>query len=480
MSKNGSEPTPQRPRLPAFSKKQRECVNFKADGDLIVKGVPGSGKTVVIAGRAMRLIQDTPKSNDTIARVRVITYNKVLSEYVRALVLSQSVDVPAISTFDSWAMEALRSIGELPKILKDWERAPLIREAVEQTPGVPPRLANQITFWPEEFTWMKGRSLRTLAAYLDAKRTSRGTAIRVTAEDRRAVFAVFTAYERTLAQGRSCDWDDLAHLLLKYEHRIPRRFHALHTLVDEGQDLSAAEFNAIRALSEISLTIAADPAQKIYKTGFRWSDIGIGAVGRTKTLERAFRCSRPVAELAMSLKRHQPKLTDADEMPAEWLEFDKRDGPQPTVWKAATPTAKDQVLRLQAHSLIDGNPNDIVAVLCPTKKLVEQAAKTIGPRARLLRDDYDFATPGVLVSTIHSAKGLEFHHVVICGLENGVLPRKPAEDDEPDPESDLVVARQLLYVGMTRALKTLQLITGPKPCRFIDELDPQLYRELRA
>jgi superfamily I DNA/RNA helicase len=352
--------------------------------------------------------------------------------------------------------------------VKDWDRNDLIREAVDQTPGVPPRLAKQVTFWAEEFAWMKGRSLRTLAAYLSAKRTSRATAIRVTAEDRRAVFAVFTAYERLLSRRRACDWDDLAHLLLRHKHRIHRQFYALNTLVDEGQDLSAAEFDAIRALSVKSLTIAADPAQKIYKTGFRWSDIGIGAVGRTKTLPRAFRCSRPVAELAMSLKRHQPKFTDADEMPAEWLEFDKRDGPLPIVWKAATPTAKDQVLRRQVHSLIESNPNDIVAVLCPTKKLVEKAAKTIGPRARLLRDDFDFATPGVLVSTIHSAKGLEFHHVAICGLENGVLPRKPVEDGEPDPESDLAVARQLLYVGMTRALKTLQLITGPGPCRFIE------------
>lgn len=55
--------------------------------------------------------------------------------------------------------------------------------------------------------------------------------------------------------------------------------------------------------------------------------------------------------------------------------------------------------------------------------------------------------PGVVVSTIHSAKGLEWDCVFICAAEEGVL---PSHRDEGDSEA-LAEARRLFYVAMTRA-----------------------------
>ena len=57
------------------------------------------------------------------------------------------------------------------------------------------------------------------------------------------------------------------------------------------------------------------------------------------------------------------------------------------------------------------------------------------------------ATPGVFVSTYHSAKGMEFRTVVLAAFEEGVL---PSFRDAKDPEL-LAEARRLAYVGMTRA-----------------------------
>jgi DNA helicase II / ATP-dependent DNA helicase PcrA len=58
--------------------------------------------------------------------------------------------------------------------------------------------------------------------------------------------------------------------------------------------------------------------------------------------------------------------------------------------------------------------------------------------------------------TLHAAKGLEFSHVFITGLDDGILPivRETAEN----PEEDMAEERRLFYVGMTRAKDNLYLV----------------------
>jgi DNA helicase-2/ATP-dependent DNA helicase PcrA len=74
--------------------------------------------------------------------------------------------------------------------------------------------------------------------------------------------------------------------------------------------------------------------------------------------------------------------------------------------------------------------------------------------AALVSDADSFeGKPGVTLITLHSTKGLEFDHVFLTGMEEGICPHSRAINEEKGIEEE----RRLVYVGMTRARKSLTL-----------------------
>ena len=70
-------------------------------------------------------------------------------------------------------------------------------------------------------------------------------------------------------------------------------------------------------------------------------------------------------------------------------------------------------------------------------------------------DSLDEETDYVVLMTLHSAKGLEFPHVYLAGLEDGIFPSyMTITADDP---AELEEERRLCYVGITRAKENLTL-----------------------
>ena len=110
-----------------------------------------------------------------------------------------------------------------------------------------------------------------------------------------------------------------------------------------------------------------------------------------------------------------------------------------------------------------------------------QVAQTIGVIASLAERGAE--QDAVVLSTLHAAKGLEWAHVVLAGVNEGLLPFK-ADDDSADAAGlaqRIEEERRLMYVGITRARRTLVVSTLRRrkkgrdtvagvPSRFIAEM----------
>lgn len=107
-------------------------------------------------------------------------------------------------------------------------------------------------------------------------------------------------------------------------------------------------------------------------------------------------------------------------------------------------------------------------------KTLLELTQTIALISMLDKEAEDF--DGVQLATLHASKGLEFKHVFLVGVEEGLLPHQSALD-----EGNLAEERRLMYVGITRAQRSLTVTwserrkSGPdvrvcEPSRFIAEM----------
>ena len=107
---------------------------------------------------------------------------------------------------------------------------------------------------------------------------------------------------------------------------------------------------------------------------------------------------------------------------------------------------------------------------------LNQVVTRLTLRDMLERGEDDDASDQVQLMTLHASKGLEFPHVFLIGMEEGLLPHQTSID-----ENNVEEERRLAYVGITRAQQSLRFtlckerrqygeLVKPEPSRFLLEL----------
>jgi hypothetical protein len=235
--------------------------------------------------------------------------------------------------------------------------------------------------------------------------------------------------------------------------------------VDEAQDFGPQALRFAVSLADErfnDVLIVADAAQNVFRQRFSWREAGVHAQGRTRILRRNYRNTREILELAHAFL--MPEGADADPIDFEDEtvivppEAALRQGQPPTVVycdpQDLVTCAVEEVKRRSGERAA---PKSIALLTMGNRQAIDLERRlrsenvpfffVTDPQNDENKDKIAEALESIVVSTVYSAKGLEFPTVVLC-----CTPRENQTLDE---------LRSTLYVGMTRATGRLTVIVEP-------------------
>jgi len=225
---------------------------------------------------------------------------------------------------------------------------------------------------------------------------------------------------------------------------VPRRQIGSSTLEALGQYATERETSLYRACDELGLEQHLKPQHLDKLRRFRhWLD-------------------------SVTRRWHQLDFDDAAKEMIDELDYDS--------WLEQNSSSRGVADRRMANIwyLMDSIKNSL-----PEDSLKDPVADLADSLSRLMlrdmlerqKDEED--TNQVQLMTMHAAKGLEFPHVFIMGLEEEILPHRNSIETENIEEE-----RRLFYVGITRAKQTLALTLAKKRKQYGEVIDTSLSRFL--
>lgn len=448
---------------------QRSLVDRRFSGPARIRGISGSGKTVVALHRARRLAREAARKGE---KVLFTTFDKGLAAAAgRLLDLLCGPERSAVEVthLHRWCLDYLsfRGIGN-PKYSPEVSRQ-LRHEAFA---ALLPTHQNALRSISPEYIWteidfLMGRFLHDdIDAYLTTDRGGRGKAL--TPEQRRAILSMYTWYHQALLKRgfvEPSEFVRMAYRLRLNGEQTESDYAAV--IVDEVQDISEVALRLLHSLvgnREDAFLLVGDTTQRIFTRGYSLRELGIDIAGRGLVLRKNYRNTKQILEAAFPLVENEWKEDIAQAevaVPDTRPEFSVREGCRPIVVRCSDEGAEGRFLAAEIAALLKYkhySPRDICVVARNRhyRALAVASLKAAGIPVYLFRDpeagEVSANEDAVRVSSLHGAKGHEFGTVFVIGAVQGVLPF--GTDLDPQTMSSEAA---VLYVGMTRARDLLYL-----------------------
>lgn len=446
--------------LAGLNKAQKKAV-LHSKGPLLVIAGAGTGKTKVITHRIAGLIESGVEPDKILAVTFTNKASREMAERVAKMARGfKNKNAPTIATFHSLCANILKKygvkIGVGPdfSILDERQRLEIIEAAISEL-GLDSR----------QFQLNLIQKLISQKKSLPAPACAGGQAGRAGAENifSEKIQLIYEKYEERLEERRALDFDDLISKTIFLFENFPEilkiyREKWPHIHIDEYQDTDRAQHRLVQLLGGTGGNVCAvgDEDQSIY--GFRGADFTnilefekTWPSAKIITLERNYRSSQKILDAANAAiaknKARRPKN----------LFTRKAKGGKLSAFAAENEKEEaERVAEIIKKILKKGSSSGPIAILCRANfqfHPFEKALKERGLPYLAAADQDDLMANGrpIRLMTVHAAKGLEFEYVFIPGLEKGLFPHSPTEEE-----------RRLFYVALTRGKKKIFLSW----CRF--------------
>lgn len=448
---------------------QRSLVERTFSGPARLRGISGSGKTVVALHRAKRLAKAALEKGE---KVLFTTFDKGLAAAAGHLLdelCGPERRAIEVTHLHRWCLDYIFQRGqENPKYSPEQNR----RFRNDAFWNVSAEHKSALKAIPQEYLssevdFLMGRFLHGEAeSYLTCDRSGRGRGL--SPEQRRAVLDIYLSYHQSLANAGLVDPADFVRIAysLKLKDEGSDASYAA-VIVDEVQDISEIALRLLHSLvgnREDGLLLVGDSTQRIFTRGYSLRGLGIDIAGRGLVLRKNYRNTKQILEAAFPLVEQewnddiaQGEAGATDLKP----EFSVREGTRPIVVRCPDEVAESRFLAAEVTALLrykHYTPRDI-CILARNRHyraLAVTSLRAAGIPVYLFRDpDAGEVLPdrnAVRVSSLHGAKGHEFGTVFVAGAVESVIPLG-SDLDPQNASSEAAV----LYVGMTRARDLLYL-----------------------
>jgi superfamily I DNA/RNA helicase len=473
---------------------QRRVAYRDYNGPALVRGGAGTGKTVVAMHRAKHLADqmtsDPVRSED---RILFTTFTTSLAYDIEANLktlcpehLARSNPRIEVINLDRWVSGFLKRKKferDIAYFGEERERLDTIWREVFDEHGVPDGLSEEFVRAEWEQV-IQAKGIMTDRTYFKVPRTGRGTAL--DRRSRSALWTIFSDYRARMVDAGLAEPDDAYREAVEILQSEAPSLPYSSVIVDEAQDMGEQAFRLIRAIvpekldgDRNSIFIVGDAHQRIYTRRASMAACGINVRGRSKQLRLNYRTSDEIRKWAVSILEgvSVDDLDDGMDSLSGYTSVFR--GPPPELASYAGEDEEIAGLAAWLSALkTQGTKLEDVGVLASTRLQLDRLAiklKDAGIETVRLQPNMadERNLPGVRLTTMHRAKGLEFQAVAIPFLAKSTFPTPAAlrsAVDEVDRRNILQQQKSLLHVAATRAKKVLRVSWSGEPSVFLTDV----------